>query len=124
MILRPVSPASAWGPPRTKLPVGLMWYSTMPASRNFAGITGRITRALIVSSICSGFTSPSCWALTTTVVTRWGRNSSSYSKVTCALPSGRSHGISPDRRASESRRTSLWAYETGAGIDSGVSSQA
>ncbi len=55
---------------------------------------------------------------------RRGRPWSSYSTVTWLLPSGRAQRRVPSRRAVDRRRTSWWASWIGAGISSGVSSQA
>ena len=68
-------------------------------------------------------TSGSCWAETTTVLTRFG-TPRSYSIVTCVLPSGRRYGSWPLLRASASRRAIRCASAIGSGISSGVSRQA
>jgi len=68
-------------------------------------------------------TEESCCVDTTTVSMRTGRPSW-YSTVTWVLPSGRKYGRLPDRRTSESRRTSRCAISIGIGINSGVSRQA
>ena len=59
-----------------------------------------------------------------TVSTRTGRPSSSSSTVTWLLPSGRSQLSSPLLRTAARRRHRAWAMAMGAGISSGVSSQA
>ena len=68
--------------------------------------------------------SGSCWVDTTMAGQESTLPSSPYSTVTWLLPSGRSHFSSPALRTSARRRDSLWAMEMGAGISSGVSSQA
>ena len=68
--------------------------------------------------------SGSCWVETTTVSMRSTRPCSSYWTETWLLPSGRSQGRRPDLRRPASSRASLWAMAMGAGISSGVSSQA
>ena len=78
-----------------------------------------MTSALSVAWSISG----ACWVETTTVCTRTGV-SPSYSTVTWLLPSGRSQGSSPLRRACERRRVILCASAMGMGMYSGVSSQA
>ena len=88
MIFRPVSPASPCGPPVTKRPVALTWYLIRPGSINSSGSAGPITSLTISSLICSPETSGSCWAAMTTVSIRLGVPST-YSTVTCDLPSGR-----------------------------------
>ncbi len=82
-------------------------------------MTSRFTSAHSASCEISGL----CWVETTMAVMRLGRPST-YSTLTCDLPSGRRKSTSPWRRTSLSRCTSLWASMMGSGISSGVSSQA
>ncbi len=79
-----------------------------------------MTFSITVSQISSWLTSGACWVEMTTVCTRTGF-CPSYSTVTWLLPSGRSQGISPDRRAAASRCVSRCASAIGSGISSGVS---
>ena len=74
--------------------------------------------------IVSWSTSAACWVETTTVSTRFTAPSGPYSTVTWALPSGRSQSKVPFLRTSARRRVRRWAKAMGAGIYSGVSSQA
>src|SRR6185369_12887439 len=122
MILRPVSPASPIGPPVTKRPVGL---TCMTGSwwRSSVGIVDRMTASTISLRSRSARTSGSCWADTTTVLTRFG-TPRSYSIVTWVLPSGRRNGSWPDLRASARRRAMRCASAMGSGMSSGVSRQA
>ena len=86
--------------------MGLMISSTTASRRSFRAMSG------------------SCWVDTTMAGQESTWPSSPYSTVTWLLPSGRSHFSLPDLRTSVSCRESLWAMEMGAGISSGVSSQA
>ncbi len=90
MILRPVRPASPWGPPMTKLPVGLMknlvFLSIILAGRTFLA-TCLIRSALILAWL----TPSSCWLDMTMASIRLGIPYS-YSTVTWLLPSGRRCG--------------------------------
>ena len=123
MILRPVRPQSAWGPPSSNAPVGLT--STPKSSpANCSGSVGRITCStrsglIVVSESMPG----ACWVEMSTVTSRTGRPSS-YSKVTWVLPSGRRYGRAPDLRTSARRSASRWASQIGSGMRSAVSSQA
>ena len=85
---------------------------------------GLTTSSWTSAKICSLETSSECWTLTSTVSTRRGRPSASYSTVTWVFPSGRAQRRVPSRLAVESWRASRWASWMGAGISSGVSSQA
>ena len=67
-------------------------------------------------------TASECWVETTTVSMR-ATLPSRYSTLTWALPSGRRKSR-PRRRARASSRVRWWAYWMGAGMSSGVSSQA
>ena len=108
MILRPVRPASPCGPPTTKRPVGFTWIATRRASNISGGSVGTITLPMIALRRSSVEIESACCVDTTTVVTRTGRFCS-YSTVTCAFPSGRSHGRSPHFRRSASARVSACA---------------
>ena len=90
----------------------------------FAGMTGFTTVSMTASRRSSVEISGLCWVETTMAGQRRTLPSLSYSTVTWLLPSGRSHLSWPDLRTSARRRDSLWAMEMGAGISSGVSSQA
>ncbi len=91
MILRPVSPASPIGPPRTKLPVGLTKsrsdaVSIPPAASASTGsmtCSVRSSRSVVSMSIPSA-----CWVEMTIVSNRTAL-SPSYSMVTWVFPSGR-----------------------------------
>ena len=83
-----------------------MMVSTMASRRSFRAMSG------------------SCWVDTTMAGQERTWPSSPYSTVTWLLPSGRSQVSSPALRTSASLRESLWAREMGAGMSSGVSSQA
>ncbi len=122
MILRPVRPASAVGPPISKRPLGLTMI-LVAASTRPGGRTRSITSSRIPRSISSLVTFGSWWVEMTTASIRFGLPWS-YSTVTCDLPSGRSQGRVPSLRASASRRVSLCASEMVSGISSGVSLQA
>ena len=65
-----------------------------------------------------------CWVETTMAGQRRMLPSPSYSTVTWLLPSGRSQASSPLLRKAARRRQRVWAMAMGAGISSGVSSQA
>ena len=65
-----------------------------------------------------------CWAERTTVSSRRGFSSSSYSIVTCAFPSGLNPWITPVFRAAVRALVRRWAKTTGRGIICGVSEQA
>jgi hypothetical protein len=106
----------------TKRPVGLMWYR-MSFERSPSGIAGSMTSRMIASRRSSVPIASSCWVETTTVSTATGRWFS-YTTVTCALPSGRSHGSRPDLRHSASRRVSSCASWIGSGMSEAVSSVA
>lgn len=107
----------------TNRPVGLMWYVVAFRSKSSAGMVGSITSAMIASRICALVTLSACCVETTTVSTRTGRPPS-YAMVTCALPSGRSHGSEPLFRHSARRRVSRCASTIGIGMSSAVSSVA
>ena len=64
-----------------------------------------------------------CWVLISTVFSATG-TPSSYSYVTCVLPSGRRYGTWPDLRTAARRSARRWAVQIGSGIRSGVSSHA
>ena len=89
-----------------------------------AGMTGLTTVSTMASRRSSMEISGLCWVETTMAGQRRTLPSPSYSTVTWLLPSGRSQGSSPLLRTAARRRQSPWAREMGAGISSGVSSQA
>ena len=122
MILRPVSPASPCGPPITNRPVGLMWYFTFFGRSSF-GIVASMMSATIALWIFALLTSSACWVLMTTVSTATG-SLSSYTTVTCDLPSGRSHLSERSLRRSARARVRRCASMIGIGISSSVSSVA
>ena len=78
MILRPVSPASARGPPSSNTPVGLhsiLWRSVAISRR--AGSNGRTTCSSTSGpSSVSGSMPGSCWVEISTVSSSTGRPSS------------------------------------------------
>src|SRR4029079_15290746 len=125
MILRPVSPVSAFGPPISKRPVGLT--STRTPSVESSGnsrSTGSITSASMSGrSNVSTSTSSRCCAEMSTVSTRIGLPST-YSIDTWLLPSGRRYGTTPALRTSESRLDRRCAIAIGIGMSSSVSRQA
>ncbi len=82
-----------------------------------------MTFSITVRQISSWVISGACWVEMTTVCTRTGL-CPSYSTVTWLLPSGRSQGISPDRRAAARCRVRRCASAIGSGISSGVSRHA
>lgn len=84
IILRPVRPASPWGPPITKRPLGFKWY-TVRSSNRLAGITWLTTCTRRSFLRRSWVTSSSCCVEMTMVWTRKGTQaplSSLYSTVT------------------------------------------
>ena len=90
----------------------------------FAGMTGFTTVSMTASRSSSVEISGLCWVETTMAGQRRTLPSLSYSTVTWLLPSGRSQLSSPLLRTAASRRHRAWAMAMGAGISSGVSSQA
>ena len=87
MILRPVSPASAAGPPSTNEPLGLTMIlvassTTCPIS------TGSMTSSRTPSEI-SFWVALAAWCVDTTIASMRFGLPSSYSTVTWVLPSGR-----------------------------------
>jgi hypothetical protein len=76
------------GPPVTKRPVGLMWYTIRPESIMWAGMIGRITCSTMSARIWSALTSGLCWVEMTTLSTDTGLPST-YRTDTWLLPSGR-----------------------------------
>ncbi len=122
MIFLPVSPESPCGPPITNLPVGFM-YIFISSSISSGGMISFITCFIKSSLICSLVTSGSCWVEMTTVSTLVAL-SSSYSTVTCVLPSGLRYESVPSFLMSASLFASLCASDIGSGISSGVSLQA
>ncbi len=72
----------------------------------------------------SSSTSSECCEDSTTVSTRTGRLSASYSMVTCVFPSGRRYGSVPSLRTAVSCSARRWAITIGSGISTSVSSQA
>src|SRR5207302_1890997 len=74
MILRPVSPASPWGPPTTKRPVGLIRMSASFTSKPASARTGRTTRAMTPSRSSALSTMSECWVETTSLLTPTGRD--------------------------------------------------
>src|SRR6266508_6069354 len=124
MILRPVSPVSAFGPPISNRPVGLTRIRTPSASSSNSRSTGSITSARTSGArSVSTSTSSRCCALISTVSTRLAIVPS-YAIVTWLLPSGRRYGITPALRTSASRLASRCAIAIGSGISSSVSRQA
>ena len=121
MILRPVTPVSPIGPPMTNRPVGLMKTFVLRSTSRF-GSAFAITCSRIASWSFLFETSSECWVETTTVSMRTGLPPR-YSTDTWLLPSGR-RKARPARRAFASWRVTACAYWIGAGMSSGVSSQA
>src|SRR5918994_130481 len=75
MILRPVRPASPWGPPITNRPVGLIRNLVLPNSRPASSSTGFTTCSTTASRMvpCPSCLDPlrsACWVDTTTVRTQ------------------------------------------------------
>ena len=108
----------------TKRPVGLTWILVF-LSMSFLGSAFSMTSSMTASRSFLYFTCSSCCVLTTMASMRTG-TSSSYSSVTCVLPSGRRKSTPPIffLRTAASCRASLCAYSMGAGMSSGVSSVA
>src|SRR3954470_13452144 len=125
MILRPVRPVSALGPPISKRPVGLTSTRTPSVESSWnSRSTGSITSASMSGrSSVSTSTSSRCCAEIKTVSTRTGLPST-YSIDTWLLPSGRRYGTTPALRTSDSRLDRRWAIAIGIGISSSVSRQA
>src|SRR6185503_8133351 len=124
MLLRPVRPVSAFGPPISNRPVGLTRIRTPSASSSNSRSTGSITSARTSgASSVSTSTSSRCCALISTVSTRLAVVPS-YAIVTWLLPSGRRYGITPALRTSASRLANRCAIAIGSGISSSVSRQA
>lgn len=71
MILRPVKPASPWGPPITKAPHGLMWTMVL-SSKYCSGMTTLTTFSKTSERNSSSEIFSECWTETTTVWTRCG----------------------------------------------------
>lgn len=97
MILRPVNPASASGPPFTKCFDGLMM-NLVSSSTYFSGTIFLIS-LIRMALICSWVMSGSCWCETRMVWALSGMSSpfnNCYWKVTCDLASGLSQLSSPD----------------------------
>ena len=116
-------PVSASGPPSTNRPEG---FSRILVSSSGGSACSAGASTLSVSSQNSssvGF-SGLCWAERTTVSSRRGRPSSSYSTVTWAFPSGRRPRTMPDFRVVVRQLASRWASTTGRGSICGVSEQA
>src|SRR6059058_4925668 len=61
MILRPVSPASPWGPPTTKRPVGFTRMSGSRTSNCASASTGRTTSAITPSRSSALSILSECW---------------------------------------------------------------
>src|SRR6478752_348769 len=112
MILRPVRPVSAFGPPISNRPVGLTRTRTPSVdSSGNSRRTGSITSASMSGRrSVSTSTSSRCCAEISTVSTRTGLPST-YSTDTWLLPSGRRYGTTPALRTSESRFDKRWAVE-------------
>jgi hypothetical protein len=83
-----------------------------------------MTCFLMSLSRVSSSVSSVCWVDSTTVSTRTGRLSASYSIVTWVLPSGRRYGSVPSLRACESLSARRCAITMGSGMSTSVSSQA
>ena len=72
MILRPVRPQSAWGPPSTKVPVGFTRTRTSDVSMP-AGSSGLITCSMRSGLISVSASMPGwCWVEMSTVVSLFG----------------------------------------------------
>src|SRR6266850_2205872 len=86
MILRPVRPQSPFGPPISKLPVGLTRYLILPLTR-FLGSTGLMICSITASSICLWAMPGLCWVESTTVSMESGLPFT-YLMVTCDFAAG------------------------------------
>ena len=120
MIFLPVSPESPWGPPTTKLPVGLTknWVFLV---MSFFGRTFLTTFSTMYFSISECETPAACWVETTTF-SMYAGLPFSYATATWLLQSGRSHfGALPPLRCFANSVKILCANIIGAGMSSGVS---
>src|SRR6185369_15090935 len=101
MILRPVTPQSADGPPSMNWPVGFT--STSTCLPNHSPSTSGHRQLAMKSLILGCDALAACCVDTSTVETRFGPFAS-YSTLTCVFESGRSQLSCPDLRYSDKRR--------------------